>query len=76
LPWKAAESLESIVQHINYPPKDIRKLVPDIDETVAETIMKGLQRDPDDRWPSMTAMLKPLRDAQQRLEGDSVSQKA
>lgn len=61
LPWEAAESLEAVMQHINKPPRDIRELHPGIDETVAATIMKGLERDPRDRWQTMTEMLQPLR---------------
>lgn len=63
LPWEAAETLEAVVQHINMPPLDIREAAPGIDEVVAETIMKGLAVNPDDRWPTMTAMLQPLRAA-------------
>lgn len=61
LPWDAAETLEAVVQHINMPPLDIRDAAPGIDDVVAETIMKGLAVNPDDRWPTMTAMLQPLR---------------
>ena len=66
LPWDSAESLEAIVQHINKPPNDIRTFVPDIDEEVAATIMKGLKSEPQDRWQTMEAMLVPLRDALKR----------
>lgn len=61
LPWDAAETLEAVMQHINMPPLDIREAAPGIDEVIAETIMKGLAVNPDDRWPTMTAMLQPLR---------------
>jgi serine/threonine protein kinase len=57
LPWEAAQSLEMILQHINSPPQPIEELAPDIDPKVAETIMKGLERDPRDRWKSITAMI-------------------
>jgi eukaryotic-like serine/threonine-protein kinase len=67
-PWEAGMTLDMAIQHINKPPTDIRDLVPDIDEQVAETIMRGLERDPNDRWPSMGRMLAPLREAQSRLE--------
>ena len=66
LPWDSAESLEAIVQHINKPPNDIRTYVPGIDEEVATTIMKGLEREPQGRWQTMEEMLIPLRNALKR----------
>jgi serine/threonine protein kinase len=57
LPWEAGQTLEMILQHINVPATPIAELVPDIDPTVAATIMKGLERDPRDRWKSITAMI-------------------
>lgn len=57
-PWKSGQTLEAAVQHINQPATDIRTLVPDIDETVAETIMKGLQTRPDDRWQRVEQMIE------------------
>ena len=70
LPWDAAETLETVMQHINTPPEDIRELVDDIDEQVAETIMRGLERDPKDRWATVSRMLVQFRKAQARLNGE------
>ncbi|MCA9000090.1 MAG: serine/threonine protein kinase [Planctomycetaceae bacterium] len=67
LPWPAADSLESVLQHVNNPPKDIRIYAPDLDRQVAETIMKGLERDPDQRWRTARKMANELRDAAVRL---------
>src|SRR5262249_22738391 len=63
----AAESLEAVLQHINTPPHDIREAAPDIDEQVAETIMKGLQTDLNRRWQTIDPMLYQFREAQERL---------
>ena len=68
LPWAGGETLEAVVQHINVPPKDLRKLVPGIDSKVAEAIMRGLALQPSDRWQSMGQMLIPLRES---LKGKS-----
>lgn len=73
LPWKAAETLEAVMQHINRPPHDIRELVPEIDEDVAETIMKGLAAQPDDRWQKVEHMTKRFRAARERLGGQAVT---
>jgi serine/threonine protein kinase len=70
LPWDAAETLETVMQHINSPPEDIRELVDDIDEQVAETIMRGLERNPKDRWASVIRMLVQFRKALARLNGE------
>jgi serine/threonine protein kinase len=66
-PWKAAESIEAVLQHINTPPHDIREYVPGIDEQVASAIMKGLAVNPNDRWPAIGAMLYQFREAHERL---------
>ena len=63
LPWPGGETLEAVVQHNNLPPKELRKLVPDIDPIVAKTIMRGLALQPQDRWLTMGQMLQPLRES-------------
>ncbi|MDB5336945.1 MAG: prkC 3 [Planctomycetaceae bacterium] len=66
-PWEAGESLETVMQHINNPAIDIRELVKNIDDQVAETIMKGLEASPSNRWRGMGDMLKEFREAEARL---------
>jgi serine/threonine protein kinase len=66
-PWKAAESIEAVLQHINTPPHDIREFAPGIDEQVAKTIMKGIVVNPNDRWQAIGPMLYQFREAQERL---------
>lgn len=66
-PWDAALTLDAVVQHINKPPKDIRELVPKIDEQIGNTIMKGLEARPEDRWQSMAEMTHEFRQAEARL---------
>lgn len=68
LPWKTGETLEAVLQHINQPPRDIREMAPGIDEQIAEAIMKGLERHPDDRWQTIGDMMKPIREARERLK--------
>ncbi len=70
LPWDAGESLESVMQHINTPPKDVREFVPDIDEQVADAIMKGLQVRPEDRWQTIGQMYAWFDDADARARDD------
>lgn len=70
LPWDVAEqeTLETVLQHINKPPKPISQFAPHIDPRVAEVIMKGLKTDPADRWQTMAEMLVPLRKAHEEIE--------
>ena len=67
LPWESGETLEAVIHHINKPPKDVRELAK-VDDQIADTIMKGLERDPRDRWQTISEMLIPLREAKKRVE--------
>lgn len=69
LPWEAAETFDMVLQHINRPPADIRQRVDDIDEQIADTIMRGLALTPKDRWPSITAMLLQFKKIEARFNG-------
>lgn len=66
-PWQAAMTLDAVVQHINQEPLQITEAVPNIDSQIAEVIMKGLQRSPDDRWQTIREMVGQLRQAEVRL---------
>ncbi|MCH2210889.1 MAG: serine/threonine protein kinase [Fuerstiella sp.] len=66
-PWQAAMTLDAVVQHINQPPLEITAAVPKIDGQIAEVIMKGLKRNPDDRWQTIDEMVTQFREAQARL---------
>jgi len=69
LPWDyTAESLDAVVQHINSPPKNIERFVPDIDEQVAEAIMRGVATDREERWQTAADMVRELNEARERLE--------
>jgi eukaryotic-like serine/threonine-protein kinase len=68
MPWDTGDTLESVMQAINKPPRDIRKLIPKLDEQIAGAIMEGLAQNPDDRWQSAAAMGDEFREAKKRLE--------
>jgi serine/threonine protein kinase len=67
MPWPPGDTLEAIMQHINKPPRNIRELVPGLDEQIAATIMKGLAPEPDRRWQSARKMSAEFRAAGERL---------
>ena len=60
LPFDGGETIQVLIQNLNHPPKEIRKLAPDINPNLARIIMKGLKQDPKDRWSSMHVMFKEL----------------
>jgi serine/threonine protein kinase len=66
-PWDSGKTLEAILQHINQPAKDIRKVLPDFDEQIAATIMRGLETNPRDRWQKVSEMVNAFRAAAKRL---------
>ena len=63
LPWESGETLEAVLQHINQPPTDIRSIDPDVLDPIADTIMRGLQVRPDDRWSSIDDMVERFEEA-------------
>ncbi len=77
LPWEAVQSLEMVLRRINQPPRDIRELVPGIDDELADVIMRGLAADPNQRWQSAEEMTTRFRAIQERLrmQGGPPSQK-
>lgn len=70
LPWDVPdqETLDTVLQHINKPPKPIANLAPHIDPRVADILMKGLLPNPNDRWQSMAELLIPLRKVHEEIE--------
>jgi serine/threonine protein kinase len=69
LPWPSitGASLEMVLKRINQKPRDLKELAPEVDSQVATAVMRGLESEPRDRWPSMTEMLAEFREAEKRL---------
>jgi len=72
-PWGTAATTADLVKRINQPGRELRELVPDVDEQVAKTIMRGLELDPKDRWSSITEMLQQFREARVRLKDPTLA---
>ena len=70
LPWPSITgvSLEMMLKRINTKPRDIRELVPKLDDQIANAIMQGLEAEPQNRWQTVSEMLAELRQAYHRLE--------
>jgi len=50
LPWEKAESLQTLLSHLNSPGRDPREFCPDMDERVARFLTKAIERYPGDRF--------------------------
>jgi serine/threonine protein kinase len=50
LPWEKSESLITLMSHMNSPGKDPRDFVPNMDPALAKLLMKGVERDPGQRF--------------------------
>jgi serine/threonine protein kinase len=70
LPWDVPdqETLDTVLQHINKPPKPLAILAPHIDPRVADILMKGLLPNPNDRWQTIADLLIPLRKVHEEIE--------
>lgn len=60
--WEhAEESMQEMLQHVNRAGRDPRELNPNLDEETAQVIMKGIERNPKDRYQSMKEFADALR---------------
>jgi len=50
LPWEKAESLQTLLSHMNSPGKNPREHRPDMDKATAVFLMKAIERDPNKRF--------------------------
>jgi eukaryotic-like serine/threonine-protein kinase len=55
LPWEKTQSLQTLLSHLNTPPKDPRELRPDLDKATAKFLLKAVERDPNLRFQSAAA---------------------
>jgi serine/threonine-protein kinase len=70
LPWKHKESVRVVAEILAVDPPPVRTIVPDVPADVAAVIEQALAKSPDDRLPSMDAVVEVL-DAHAR--GDSAA---
>jgi serine/threonine protein kinase len=63
LPWEKAQSLQTLLSHMNSPGKDPRELNPKLDKLTAQFLLKAIERDPHQRFQDAAS----FREALQRL---------
>jgi serine/threonine protein kinase len=50
LPWEGAQSLQTMLSHLNAAGRDPRDFMPDMPQDLYKFLMKGVERDPKDRF--------------------------
>jgi serine/threonine protein kinase len=50
MPWERAQSMQTLLSHLNQPAKNPRDLRPDLDEHIARVLQKSVERDPGRRF--------------------------
>ena len=59
-PFQAGSVPGILMKQITEPAPDVRSLRPDCPEDLGNTIMRCLEKDPDDRWPTADALRRAL----------------
>jgi eukaryotic-like serine/threonine-protein kinase len=50
LPWEKTESMQTLLSHMNNPPRDPREFKPDLDAKTVKFLMKAVERNPRERF--------------------------
>ncbi|MEZ5166158.1 MAG: serine/threonine-protein kinase [Acidimicrobiales bacterium] len=60
-PWTRDSDLATALARLEDDPIDLQRLQPELDPTLAATVMRGLAREPEARWPDAAALAAALR---------------
>src|SRR5262249_40520037 len=66
LPWERAQSLQTLLSHLNSPGRDPRERHPAIDAATAKFLMKAIERDPRDRFQTPAEFREALKKLPER----------
>jgi serine/threonine protein kinase len=61
LPWEKAASLQTLLSHLNSPGKDPREMRPDLEPELVRFLLKGIERDPRQRFQSAAEFREALK---------------
>jgi serine/threonine protein kinase len=61
LPWEKTQSLQTLLSHLNSAGKNVLEIRPDLDEETAAFLMKGIERDPRERFQSAEEFREALK---------------
>jgi serine/threonine protein kinase len=62
LPWERAQSLQTLLSHMNSRGKDPREFVPDMEEQLAKMLIKAVEREPAKRFQSAAEFREALKE--------------
>ena len=62
LPWEGAQSLQTMLSHLNSPARDPRDFMPGMEKPVVEFLTKAVERDPRDRFQTALSFRDALRE--------------
>jgi serine/threonine protein kinase len=75
-PWEEAEeSMQAMLQHVNQAGRDPREFNPNLDQETAEIILKGIERNPKDRYSTMKEFAEALRSLEPKKVPDEPKRK-
>ena len=61
MPWEGrGESMQEMLQSVNVNARNPRELNPNLDDATSETILRGIQREPNDRYQTMREFVEAL----------------
>jgi serine/threonine protein kinase len=60
LPWEKAQSLQTLLSHMNSPGRDPRDLRPDLDDQTRAFLIKAIERDPRERFQTAAEFKEAL----------------
>jgi serine/threonine protein kinase len=63
MPWESAQSMQTLIGHINSPPKNPKELCPDMPDEIEKFLLKAIAKEPRDRFQNPAEM----REAAKRL---------
>jgi serine/threonine protein kinase len=62
LPWeRQADSMQTLLSHMNSPPTDPREHLPKLDKRIAQVLLKSVGREPKDRYQSAAEFAEALK---------------
>jgi len=60
-PWEGAQSLQTMLSHLNSPGRDPRDFKPDMDKELAALLMRAIEREPKDRFQTALEFREALK---------------
>lgn len=74
VPFEADTPIATVMKHITEPLPMPRKINPNLPEAVEQVIVKAMQKEPDDRYPTAGTLAEALREAVGLSPGDTLRQ--